>query len=126
MSTLDQNIAKAAAYLRDNAFACFVVGDVRDKAGYYRNFPGHTIDAFAAAGLRLYNEGILVTAAGSLPLRVNRQFEVGRKFGKTHQNVLVFVKGDWRKAAEAVGPVEFGNMMPGDGDAAAPDDGALG
>lgn len=104
-------IAKAAAYLRDNAFACFVVGDVRDKAGYYRNLPGHTIDAFAAAGLRLYNEGILVTAAGSLPLRVNRQFEVGRKFGKTHQNVLVFVKGDWRKAAEAVGPVEFGDMI---------------
>lgn len=107
-------IAKAAARLRDNAFACFVVGDVRDKAGYYRNFPGHTIDAFRDAGLALYNEAILVTAAGSLPLRVNRQFEVGRKLGKTHQNVYVFCKGDWRKAVGAVGAVEFGEIVGND------------
>jgi DNA modification methylase len=103
-------IAKAAAKLKNNRFACFVVGDVRDKHGFYRNFPGHTIEAFEAAGLRLYNEGILVTAAGSLPLRVNRQFEAARKFGKTHQNIYVFCKGDWRKATEAIGPVEFGEI----------------
>jgi hypothetical protein len=54
----------------------------------------------------LYNEAILVTAVGSLPIRVRRQFESARKLGKTHQNVLVFVKGDPRKAAEACGKVE--------------------
>jgi len=32
--------------------------------------------------------------------------EAGRKLGKTHQNVLVFVKGDWRKATEACGQVD--------------------
>jgi hypothetical protein len=97
-------IAKACARLRNDRFACFVVGDVRDKSGFYRGFPWHTISAFEAAGLRLYNEAVLYTAAGSLPMRVNRQFSAGRKFGKTHQNVLVFCKGDWRKATEAVGP----------------------
>jgi hypothetical protein len=51
-----------------------------------------------------------VTAAGSLPLRVGRQFEVSRKLGKTHQNVLIFVKGDAKKATTAVGVVEFGDM----------------
>ena len=43
---------------------------------------------------------------GSLPIRVGRQFESASKLGKTHQNVLVFVKGDPRAATEAVGPRE--------------------
>jgi len=46
----------------------------------------------------LYNEAILVTSVGSACMRVTKQFESGRKFAKTHQNVLVFCKGDWRKA----------------------------
>jgi len=103
-------IAKAAGMLRPDRFACFVVGDVRDKKGFYRGFPWHTIAAFEAAGCRLYNEAILVTAVGSLPVRVGRQFEAARKLGKTHQQVLVFAKGDPAKATRAVGPVEFGDI----------------
>lgn len=99
-------VAACVGLLKDNRFACFVVGDVRDKDGYYRNFVADTIAAFQDAGARLYNEAILVTAVGSLPIRAGRQFAGGRKLGKTHQNVLVFVKGDWRKATEACGPVE--------------------
>ena len=49
---------------------------------------------------------MLVTAVGSLPLRVGHQFSAARKLGKTHQNVLVFVKGDPTAATEACGPVE--------------------
>jgi hypothetical protein len=59
----------------------------------------------------LYNEAILVTAVGSLPIRVGRQFEAGRKLGKTHQNVLVFLKGDARRATAAIGPVESGEVL---------------
>jgi DNA modification methylase len=94
-------IKAAAALLKPNRFAAFVVGDFRDKHGYYRAFPSHTIEAFEAAGLRYYNEAILVTAVGSLPVRTRRQWTVGRKLGKTHQQLLVFVKGDWRAAATA-------------------------
>lgn len=110
-------IAAAASRLRADRFACFVVGDIRDKAGAYRNFVGHTIEAFEAAGLRLYNEAILVTAAGSLPIRVRKQFEGGRKLGKTHQNVLIFIKGDWRKAVGALAPPEFGAIIGGEEEA---------
>ena len=99
-------IAKACAQLKDNRFACFVVGDVRDKKGNYYNFVGDTVEAFKAAGLHFYNEAILVTSVGSLPIRAGRQFASGRKLGKTHQNVLVFVKGDGKKATQACGPVE--------------------
>jgi len=91
--------------------ACFVVGDYRDKRGFYRNFPGETIAAFTAAGAWLYNEAILVTAAGSLPIRAGKQFSSSRKLGKTHQNVLVFCKGDPRKATEACGPVEIDDAL---------------
>ena len=99
-------IAKACAQLKENRFACFVVGDVRDKRGNYYNFVGDTVEAFKAAGLHFYNEAILVTSVGSLPIRVGRQFASGRKLGKTHQNVLVFVKGDGKRATQACGEVE--------------------
>lgn len=105
-------VAKACAHLKDNRFACFVVGEVRDKRGNYYGFVPDTIDAFRRAGLHYYNEAILVTAASSLPIRAGKQFAVSRKLGKNHQNVLVFVKGDAKKAVEAIGDVDFGEVMP--------------
>jgi DNA modification methylase len=87
-------IAKACARLRDNRFAVWVVGEVRDKKGHYRNFVGDTIAAFEDAGLRYYNEAVLITSVGSLPLRAGNMFRASRKLGKGHQNVLIFKKGD--------------------------------
>lgn len=100
-------IAGAMALLKPNRFAAFVVGDLRDGAGFYRRFVADTEQAFEDTGARLYNEAILVTAVGSLPIRVGRQFQASRKLGKTHQQFLVFCKGDPKLAADAVGPVEF-------------------
>jgi hypothetical protein len=82
--------------LKQDRFACFVVGDVRDKRFYY-NFVSDTIQAFKDAGMEYYNEIILVNVVGSLAVRVRRQFNGGRKVGKMHQNVLVFYKGDPKK-----------------------------
>jgi hypothetical protein len=64
-----------------------------------------TIKAFQAAGAHFYNEAILVSPVGSLAVRITRQFQVARKLGRTHQNVLIFVKGDAKKATEACGQV---------------------
>lgn len=100
-------LAQAAGRLRDNRFAVVVVGEVRDPAGNYRNFVGDTVEAMRAAGLEYYNEAILVTMVGSLPIRAGKQFTAARKMGKTHQNVLVFVKGSGKAATAACGPVEF-------------------
>lgn len=102
-------IAAACGLMKPDRFACFVVGDIRDPKGFYRGFPWHTIEAFEAAGFRLYNEAVLVTQAGSLPIRAGKAFEVSRKLGKTHQNILIFCNGDPKKATDAIGPVEFGN-----------------
>ncbi|SOC47728.1 ParB-like chromosome segregation protein Spo0J [Rhizobium subbaraonis] len=105
-------IATTCALLKPDRFAAFVVGEVRDKRGRYYGFVPDTIEAFRRAGLDFYNEAILVTAAGSLPIRAGKQFEASRKLGKTHQNVLVFVKGDAKRAVEATGEVEFGEIAP--------------
>lgn len=101
-------IAGCVAALKPDRFACFVVGDLRDKRGLYRNLPGETVAAFAAAGAALYNSAILVTAVGSLSIRVGRQFAISRKLGTTHQYVQVFIKGDPKKATAAIGEVDFG------------------
>lgn len=85
---------KCVQRLKWNRFAVIVVGEIRDEAGFYRNFVGDTIGVMLRCGLRYYNEAILVTSVGSLPLRVNAQFGTYRKLGKTHQNVLVFYKGN--------------------------------
>lgn len=95
-------IARFAARLRNDRFAVWVIGEIRDpKTGIYRNFVADTIAAFTAAGLQYYNEAILVTMVGSASLRVTRQFEAGRKLCRTHQTVLTFVKGNWKRAADA-------------------------
>ena len=92
-------ILRSVKRMKENSFACFVVGDFRDKKGFCRNFVSETINAFELCGAKLYNEAILVTSVGSASMRVTKQFNSGRKMCKTHQNVLVFCKGDWRKAA---------------------------
>ena len=84
-----------------------MVGDIRDDHGIYRDFVGDTVDAFQDAGASLYNEAILVTPVGSLPIRVGRGFESGRKLGKTHQNVLICFKGDPSRIRERLGEVDI-------------------
>lgn len=103
LSAYREIISASVACLKRDRFACFVVGEVRDKKGNYRNFVGDTVEAFRAAGCGYYNEAILVTAVGSLPVRAGKQFKAGRKLGKTHQNILVFVKGDGKRAAQYAG-----------------------
>jgi hypothetical protein len=94
-------VQASCALLKPDRFASFVVGNVRDKDGFYYPFPWHVIEAFEAVGLRLYNPCILVTPIGSSALRGTRTFEASRKLANTFQHVLIFVKGDPALATEA-------------------------
>lgn len=105
-------IAECVRCLRDDRFAVWVIGDVRDKTnGTMRNLVGETVRAFVDAGAALYNDAILVTMLGSLPVRAGRAFSGTRVMGKTHQNVLVFLKGDRRRATEACGEVVIPELL---------------
>jgi len=99
-------ISESVKRLKDNRFAVFTVGEIRDGRGAYRNFLGETIKAFLDAGCSYYNEATLITPAGTAGIRAGRQFTTGRKLVKSHQNVLVFLKGDWHEAVKACGDVE--------------------
>lgn len=94
-------LVDATKLLQPDRFVVIVVGDYRDKRGFYRNFTGETVAAAEAAGLHYYNEAILVNPAGTLPIRVTAQMRTSRKLGRCHQTVLIFVKGDPRKATQA-------------------------
>jgi hypothetical protein len=106
-------IARSAALLAPDRFAAFLVGEVRGKSGGYYNFVGDTVKAFTDAGLTYYNEAILIPAAGSLAVRVGKYFSNSRKLGKTHQNVLIFVKGNPKKAVEALGDIDMAEIFGG-------------
>lgn len=106
LETYRSILKESIALLKDDRFVCIVVGEVRDKkTGFYYGFVPDTIRAMEDAGARYYNEIILVTAIGSLPLRSGRTFAATRKIGKTHQNILVFCKGNPKKAADYCGVV---------------------
>jgi Fe-S-cluster containining protein len=97
----EQIIINALKKLKPNSFACFVVGDFRDKkTGFYNTLVKDTINIFQEQGAYLYNEFILMTSIGSLQIRISKQFDISKKNGKRHQNVLVFYKGDPKKIKE--------------------------
>lgn len=88
---LDVSFTDGIKSLKDNRFAVVVVGDLRNKNGYYYNFHEDIKFIFNKAGMLLYNELILVESAGTAAMRAN-QLMKNRKTVKTHQNVLVFYK----------------------------------
>ncbi|MDR0835871.1 MAG: hypothetical protein LBN11_04735, partial [Tannerella sp.] len=104
-------IQKSCCMLNDNRFAVFVVSEVRNKNGEYRNFVSDKIKAFQKEGLAYYNEMILVNQIGSLAMRVSNQFNKSRKIGRHHQNVLVFYKGDVSKIKENYPALDFSDDM---------------
>jgi len=104
----EQIIIAASARLKQNRFAVWVISEIRDGDGNYRNFVGDTISAFEEAGLSYYNEAIYIQQAGSWPLRIGRVFGGSRKIARLHQNVLVFAKGDPFAAASEFGEPEWG------------------
>jgi DNA modification methylase len=87
----EQIILKSCSKLKNGGFACFVVGEVRDREGNYIGFVPDTIRAFKKAGLSFYNEAILLTSFASAPARAENNMK-SKKLVKVHQNVLIFKK----------------------------------
>lgn len=90
----DSIIIKTCNLLKSGSFACFVVGDIRDKkTGGYKDFISITKNSFKKANMILWNEAILLDPIGTAMLRANGTFvKGGGKLVKVHQNVLIFKK----------------------------------
>lgn len=91
MKAYESIIEKSCKMLKSGAYACFVVGEVRDKKGNYIGFVPDTIKAFKKAGMGYYNEGILLDQLGTASMRANGNMKT-QKLVKVHQNILVFKK----------------------------------
>lgn len=105
-------INKCINKLKEDRFACFVVGEVRNKkTGFYRNLVADTIKCFEKAGASFYNEIILVNPIGSARIRASKAFLSGRKISKIHQNILVFYKGNTKNIKKNFPEIEIDNSF---------------
>lgn len=84
-------IAKACGLLQSGSYACFVVGEIRDKKGRYYGFVPDTVKAFQDCGMQYWNEAILLLPVGTRCLTVANAWR-NKKLGKVHQNILIFKK----------------------------------
>lgn len=109
-ATYVEILQRTCAMLKEDRFACIVVGNYRDKGGFLRDLVGLTVRAMEQAGCKYYNDFVFVTPNGSLPLRAGKSFQTTRKMGRTHQYCLCFVKGNPKRATERLGEVELPDM----------------
>ena len=91
MESYKSIIKKSCHLLKQNCYACFVVGEVRDKKGNYIGFVPDTIKAFQECGMQFYNEAILLDQLGTASMRANGNMK-RQKLVKVHQNILIFKK----------------------------------
>jgi DNA modification methylase len=106
LAILQNAFISAIKCLKEDRFAVIVVGDIRDKEGFYYGFPDDVKSIFRNEGVRLYNELVLVESLGTLPQRVGKYMK-SRKIGKCHQNVLVFYKGNPKNIAKNFKEIKY-------------------
>ena len=99
LKILDNAYSKSIKILKDNRFAVIVVGNIRDKKGFYYNFINDIINIFNKNDMFLLNELILKEPVNSRRFSSRGLFK-SRKIAKIHQNILVFYKGNPKKIKE--------------------------
>jgi hypothetical protein len=95
-------IVKACLRLKEDRFAVWVVANFWDRVAKKRQDQvGDSIEAFESAGCKFHTEAVLVTPKGAGALFTGGTFtRGGRRVVNAHQMVLVFVKGNAKKAGE--------------------------
>ena len=110
INIIDNAFSGAIKCLKDNRFAVIVMSDVRDKNGFYLPICDDICKIFAKNGMKLYNEIVLINVAGTAQIRAARLM-INRKVTRTHQEVLVFYKGDVSKIKNEFGKIEVGDIQ---------------
>ncbi|MFG3287277.1 hypothetical protein ACGF3G_00435 [Streptomyces sp. NPDC048179] len=99
-------IAGVTRALKPNRFAVFVTGDARDNRGALHDLRGSTIRAGVAAGLTYASGAVLVSPVGTAAVMAGRTFAGTRGLARTHQDFIVFCKGNRAEATKACGEVD--------------------
>lgn len=87
--------------LKPNRFLGIVVSEVREpsitgkySSGAYRGLVRKTIENLEKCGLIFYNDMVLINPSGHTAKVAGTFFNRNRKIASTHQNVLIFCKGN--------------------------------
>lgn len=94
-------IKEAVKRLKRNRFAVFVVGNIIDK-GKEVDLVHLTKKYFNSAGTALHNEIIFMQPANTATLRGSYSFKRTRRVAKVHQHILIFIKGNVKKATQVI------------------------
>lgn len=94
-------LTKSIQLLNENRFFVIVLSEVREPSitgkystGAYRGLIRKTIEYAESAGLIYYNDMVLINPSGQTAKVAGTFFNRNRKVASTHQNVLVFCKGN--------------------------------
>ena len=105
---MDVVIEASLAVLRPDRFAVMVMGDRRyGKERRWAHLPHMMVESFEDHGALLHNDIVLLTSLGSKPQIARYAFERRRTLMPLYEHVLVFCKGDPKKATAALGDVEL-------------------
>lgn len=93
---LDKAFSDSIKCLKNNRFAVITISNIRNKKGFYYNLVDDVKNIFIKNNMPLYNDIILIEQSGTAAIRASRNMK-NRKVCKTHQNILVFYKGDTKE-----------------------------
>lgn len=91
-------LTEAARHLLLDRYMVVIIGDVRRRDGSYWGLPALTQQIMVDAGLILHSDAVILDPLGTVQMRAELPFRGSRKLGRTHQYMLVAVKGDMREA----------------------------
>ena len=104
-------IRQACDRLAPDAFAVWVIGEARGKDGALYGLVPDAVRAFTDAGLAYVTEAVLVTTVANAAMRAARGFTATRALARTHQTVLVFCRGDKKRATQRLGDVDVSDAL---------------
>lgn len=92
--------------LAPDRFSCFVISSVRDKKGYQLDMRDIIKEAAKSVGWRLVNTAVLVNQIGGTGAMRAAQNMRLRSLVRRHQDVMIYVKGDRKRASEKCGEID--------------------
>lgn len=95
-------VGLSVGLLRDDAFATWVVGDLRDRHGYLRGLPARVDAAHDQAGARLVNDAVVAAPLGGKFGVIWRSWTPTRSATRIHSYAHTYVRGDRRAATGRV------------------------
>lgn len=100
---LGRIVGLSVGLLREDAFATWIVGDVRDKQGYLRGLPARVDVAHGEAGARMVNDAVIAAPLGGKFGVIWRLWTPTRSMTRIHSYAHTYVAGDRRAATARIG-----------------------